>query len=560
MKILFSDKKQDYSPAFFCTNYFGKSINNFVIFLMNQNKKILNGSNILLIASIILLFAYSAIYIDLNSYEIEGTRYFSLFDDEMISMRYAENIANGNGPVWNPGTEPVEGFSNPLWVYLMAGVHLLPIVKAKISLIFQILGVVLLALNLFFIKRCSELLSGDDVLVVSVIIIITSLYLPLNNWSIQGLEVSLITLLISWSLYLTLKNQNENKFSNWQLILPAIAIWVRMDSLLIYMVFFIFLFLFNRDKGKEILGTGLFVLLIFLGILIGWRQYYFGEWLPNTYYLKMTGFPFFLRIYKGFYVFVKFVLYMTPFVFALPFWFYFKTKNNLLLLPISIFSIMILYSIYIGGDSWEWWLPANRFISTTMPVFIVLSILFLRYLIALKAEKFGKPKQQLIFVCLSIVVFLAINFNSFEYLKGELLLEKTFTEKDNRKQTLLALESKKILKEDAVATVVMAGTIPYFLERRCIDLLGKNDKTIARMQVSFNKYRSYIVYNPGHEKWNYTYSIGKLKPDAVLQLWNNPISALPYLSEDYKAIKLAGFQVFLKKDSKKILWEKVIGR
>jgi len=40
-------------------------------------------------------------------------------DDAYISYRYAENLVNGHGLVWNPG-ERVEGFTNPLWTLLIA--------------------------------------------------------------------------------------------------------------------------------------------------------------------------------------------------------------------------------------------------------------------------------------------------------------------------------------------------------------------------------------------------------------------------------------------------------
>ena len=42
-----------------------------------------------------------------------------LFDDAMISMRYARNLAEGHGLVFNAG-EYVQGFSNPLMTLLMA--------------------------------------------------------------------------------------------------------------------------------------------------------------------------------------------------------------------------------------------------------------------------------------------------------------------------------------------------------------------------------------------------------------------------------------------------------
>jgi len=49
----------------------------------------------------------------------DGRRYFSLFDDAMISMRYAWNLSHGAGLVWNPG-ERVEGYTNLLMVVLMS--------------------------------------------------------------------------------------------------------------------------------------------------------------------------------------------------------------------------------------------------------------------------------------------------------------------------------------------------------------------------------------------------------------------------------------------------------
>src|SRR3989304_4237781 len=49
----------------------------------------------------------------------DGRRYFSLFDDAMISMRYAWNLSNGMGLVWNLG-ERIEVYTNILMVIWMA--------------------------------------------------------------------------------------------------------------------------------------------------------------------------------------------------------------------------------------------------------------------------------------------------------------------------------------------------------------------------------------------------------------------------------------------------------
>src|SRR5207237_5759490 len=81
---------------------------------------------------------YAALFIYRTSFVIDGVRYFSLFDDAMVSMRYAKNLAHGFGLVWNPGGERIEGYTNPLWVLFMSLVHLLPIPQIKTSLFVQI--------------------------------------------------------------------------------------------------------------------------------------------------------------------------------------------------------------------------------------------------------------------------------------------------------------------------------------------------------------------------------------------------------------------------------------
>lgn len=43
-------------------------------------------------------------------------------DDAYISYRYARNLSDGIGLVWNPG-EHVEGYSNFLWVAILAGLN-----------------------------------------------------------------------------------------------------------------------------------------------------------------------------------------------------------------------------------------------------------------------------------------------------------------------------------------------------------------------------------------------------------------------------------------------------
>ena len=40
-------------------------------------------------------------------------------DDAGITFAYARSLATGAGPVLQPGADPVEGFSNPLWLAIL---------------------------------------------------------------------------------------------------------------------------------------------------------------------------------------------------------------------------------------------------------------------------------------------------------------------------------------------------------------------------------------------------------------------------------------------------------
>jgi len=69
----------------------------------------------------VLFVSWAALFIKGTSMvDANGHRYFALYDDAMISMRYAWNLTHGHGLVFNPG-ERVEGYSNLLLVLVMTG-------------------------------------------------------------------------------------------------------------------------------------------------------------------------------------------------------------------------------------------------------------------------------------------------------------------------------------------------------------------------------------------------------------------------------------------------------
>lgn len=141
--------------------------------------------HILFTLAVVTFLIYAGLFIYRTSFVIDGERYFSLFDDAMISMRYAKNFANGYGLVWNPGGERIEGYTNPLWVLYMSGIHLLPISQSKTSLFVQLTAAVLLAVNLYFVRKIALSVSDGSESVSLGAVVLTAAYLPINHWSLR---------------------------------------------------------------------------------------------------------------------------------------------------------------------------------------------------------------------------------------------------------------------------------------------------------------------------------------------------------------------------------------
>ena len=146
-------------------------------------------------------------FIRRSSFTLEGHRYYSLFDDGMISMRYAWNLVHGNGLVWNAG-ERVEGYTNPLWTMVMA-VCIALFSKSGAVLAMQTLGAVLLGVGGVVYGRIGASFCTRSHWTIAAAVeagvcwVVTSNF-PLRFWTHMGMEVGALVVLgaFAWSLAL----------------------------------------------------------------------------------------------------------------------------------------------------------------------------------------------------------------------------------------------------------------------------------------------------------------------------------------------------------------------
>ncbi len=535
------------------------------IFYLYNSVMLLKKSHVLFFALIVLGYIlYGLQYIQKTSIVVGDKTYYVLFDDAMISMRYAYNLAHGNGLVWNIG-ERVEGFTNPLWVGYMAFFHLFPIPLHTISLYIQLSGLIFTVGTLYFVRRIVEEFT-DNVLTMSAAVAFTAFYSPLISWNLLGMEVSILTLILTAVLWIILRN-GTSRFSPSIYILLAISTLVRMDMAVPFLVILLVLFVAQKEHRRLHLAWGLGTFVLALGGQTLARYLYYGDLLPNTYYLKVTGWPFALRILRGLYALIWFTYYSNWAFMLLPFsllLFRRDWKINLLFL---VFLGQVAYSVYVGGDAWENHGGANRYIALAMPIFFVLFAWTLQVLTDKAAASLGSGRGAIIgmrFVYIFLFAIAMLNFNlllgDWKYIERWQFKRKPDYVAGNERNLFTALALQEITKPGASIAVVGAGTIPYLLpDRYAIDILGKTDPVIARGPVRTSMGIPDVPFmRPGHMKWNYAHTIGELQPDVIVSLWDETgEEATPYLENYVLASIGEKISVFLRKDSPNVLWDRV---
>ena len=295
--------------------------------------------------------AWAVIFIYRSSFiAIDGKRYFCLFDDAMVSMRYAWNFAQGFGLVWNPG-EYIQGYTNLLMVLLMSLVNFI-FNKSTAVLVMQIIGVVLMLLNAYVSTLIADHLvenepSQKQIFLKILVFFCVLSYYPLVYWSLMGMETGLLTLFLLLGVLSSFDyvRYGKTKFLFNMSVFLGMAYLTRNDSLIF--AFLVWLYViwkilelnnFQRHSSHFIGATILYVL--FVSGQSVFQFLYYGEWLPNTYTLKLVGMPILTRLKNGYRFVTPFLegitlLFLVSFIDMI---FNFRKKKVLLL---SIFTSAI---------------------------------------------------------------------------------------------------------------------------------------------------------------------------------------------------------------------------
>lgn len=537
---------------------------------MKKNIEVVKTSNIKLIFYLILIgyTLYSILFIIKSSLVVNGVRYFTLFDDAMVSMRYAKNLAGGYGLVWNPGGDRVEGYTNFLWTMYMAFWHLFYISSAKISLFIQVSGLLLLIGSLFLIRKISEHISERNAYVMCASVVLTASYQPINYWALKGMETSVLGFIILLSVWRVFVCIEQNRFDPLLFVVLGVGQLVRPDTAVLFVGVVLFLIITIPGCRKKNALLALLIILVIQGSMTMFRLLYYNDILPNTYYLKMTGVPATIRIQRGIRVALQFVSGMSYILFVLPFVYsMLYAKNKKVWFLLYLFLIQFFYSIYVGGDAWEWWGHlANRYICIVIPLFFIVLSLVINFLLQKSTRylRMGAVFKKCCFIILMVFTIIQMHRGFGTAVLKNLIHFPVFQIEEDKNNVLLAIKIKEITTADAKIAVGWAGAPPYFSDRFSIDLLGKNDAYIAHQKARGGWGG---LFDPGHNKYDWSYSIGELKPDMVLDFderWYNK-QELQYFKKQYRIFKIikennllnsGSWTIYARVDSPHIDWTK----
>jgi len=385
--------------------------------------------SILLLISVILFFIFAYLF---WGYSI---------DDAFITFRYAENLADGYGLVFNPGGEPVEGYSNFLWLLILALFYKCGLSTYLAAKILGIISFLLAGIIWFFYFKDHKTkylwLTGPLFLICP----ITAF------WAVSGLELGLHAFLIALSIIALLRN------SKWLFLLLPLIILSRPEGIAIAVGMLLTVALIDwRSKSpnmKYFLCTVLIVLLTGLSLTV-FRFQVFGYILPNTYYAKTYH-----NILWGYKELGKMLLIFLPMSIGLIIGlfriFFDRNKDKVFV----IFGVLFLLQVFISASIDPIMNFLFRYMIPFLPMMLVLSLS--------AVARISKVEYRMVMMGLFLVSLMIPLPLSLERLNQEQIIREA-------QKKFIGLANR--FPENSTISLTDMGRIPFYTSHTYYDLWG----------------------------------------------------------------------------------------
>ncbi len=427
-----------------------------------------------------------------------------IVDDAGITFAYAKNLAQGHGITAQPGMAPVEGYSNPLWMLILSLAHFLRVFHVVLTP--KIISGLCFLGTAFFVRKTFLALRFPEWNALGVMMLL-AVNTPYVLWANSGLENGLYVFLLSLLLYRLFSSPDHRA----DLTISLLLILVRPEAFLWGLLFPLSYFLKrnNVQPTGRIIGVFFAGWIVFLMLISLFRRLYFGDWLPNPFYVKMPGADYSLsHLFGEKRKYLSFAIggfWTTPVVFLCLFAFLFfrRLRNNSdLKILFSATLLSLLLFIAMPDD----WMKELGFGSP----FVFFFTLF-AWLLAVFS-------YQIKFSLKSVGLFILIFSYQAYHFSGRtqnfmdnptVPLAEVKAEYADRYNQLAELPGMK----NATVLIPDVGAMYYYGSMRVMDAAGLTDKNIALRLRDSVALREWILEESQpefihlHGRWNLLYNL-----------------------------------------------------
>jgi arabinofuranosyltransferase len=409
-------------------------------------------------------------------------------DDAFISFRYARNLVEGQGLVWNAG-ERVEGYTNFIWTMMMAVPLALDLDVVAFS---WALGLLSMVGTLFFTFKLSRMVCRSDAAALLTVLLLGANY-SFSAYATGGLETQLQTFLVVAATYTAIVGVASRVRLVAASLLTAAALLTRLDSAVALAPVYVFTLwrVWKSDQTASAAAARKSWCVAALtapaaaivGAWLAWKYAYYGGVIPNSYYAKAT-----VSLVSGWLGFAYLYHFFRSYL-LLPFLVIGAWRARRLLRPAGarLLAIVLLvwsaYVVRVGGGFMEFRLlvPILPF-AMTLLVWIIVSF---------------RWRVRIVLVC-AVLVGSLLHAVTFDTAAGVASIDRLRGHIDNEGENwgevgrvlgrLFAEEPDSV----TIATTA-AGAVPYYSRLKTIDMLGVNDEWVARHGVVWS-------IRPGHQR------------------------------------------------------------
>ncbi|MBW2286526.1 MAG: hypothetical protein JRG80_04370 [Deltaproteobacteria bacterium] len=417
------------------------------------------------------------------------------YDDSYISYRYASNLTQGHGLVYNIG-EYVEGFSNLLWTLLVAGGLALGFeAKAVGHALGLVSGCLAMAATYTYAAAGLRPSQRPWAAVAAALVYASPVF---ARWSTAGMETPLFVAMIVGALAADAHGRDGQATAY-----ATLATLTRPEGALVAAAIFGFrllrLGLRAPAAWRGPLGYGAVMIA-----LTAFRVTYYGDPLPNTFYAKVGGVSLGVSA-----VGAAFFLVGNSGICALPA--AFMLRHPRWNPGAAYIAAMLAYGVSIGSG--------QRYLMSLIPCLAALGVC---------GVAMAFDRKIAVGAVAAAAVALSFYWSFFGLMGVEhatirdaivkaprIRLLAREREEDAKSERLGERRAAVLLERDEEIALVATGAIGSFgfhSELPILDILGLVDPTIARSKRSVGDERYAL---PGHQRSNPDYVFSR-KPDYLL--------------------------------------------